>query len=56
MSERYDLFGGEVALWIEQEVVHFRAVGPHGDPIELTAEMCRELARSLQDLTMKIDE
>ena len=48
--------GGEVRFWIEQESsIHLKAVSPHGDPTELTAEDAREIAAALIAAAQQID-
>ena len=48
--------GGEVYFWIEQESsIHLKAVSPHGDPVELTAEDAREIAAALIAAAEKIE-
>jgi hypothetical protein len=46
----------EARMWIEQESsIHLKAVSPHGDPIELTAEKAREIASALLQLAAELD-
>jgi hypothetical protein len=48
---------GEVRLWIaDGGSIHLKAVDPHGDPTELTAEMAREIAAALLELARQLDE
>jgi len=48
--------GGEIRFWIEQESsIHLKAVSPHGDPTELTAEDAREIAAALIAAAEQID-
>ena len=47
----------EVYLWIEQDTsIHLKAVTKYGDPVELSAEEARELAKVLEELARKLDE
>jgi hypothetical protein len=47
---------GDIALWEEQGTsVHIRAITPQGDPVELSAEEARELARELLRLAALIE-
>ena len=47
---------GEVYFWVEQESsIHLKAVSPHGDPAELTAEDAREIAAALIAVAEQID-
>lgn len=53
----YELEGGDVRLWIEQEAIHLKACDSrHGDPAELTAESARELAKLLLKMADQIDD
>ena len=47
----------EAYAWIEQESsIHVKAASVHGDPIELSADEARELARVLISLANALDE
>jgi hypothetical protein len=47
--------GGEVTLWIEQGTsIQLKAVTPHGDPVELSADEAEELGRLLLQLAEQI--
>lgn len=50
MNDYYELFDGDIVLWIEQEIIHIKAVDTHGDPVELTPPMCKEFIEMLSDL------
>lgn len=56
MRQRHELLDGDVALWIAQETVHLKAIDAHRDPVELTPEMCRELAQQLLKLADLTDD
>ncbi|MCS4259521.1 hypothetical protein EDF83_3259 [Pseudomonas protegens] len=44
-----------VRLWIEQgSSIHLKAISPHNDPVELTAEQALELAQALQRLASRL--
>jgi len=46
---------GDVRLWIEQgSAIHLKAISPHNDPVELTAEQALELAQALQRLASRL--
>ncbi len=46
---------GAVRLWIEQgSAIHLKAISPHNDPVELTAEQALELAQALQRLAGRL--
>lgn len=55
MNKKFELLEGEISLWVEQESVHIKAVDPHGDPVELTSEMCKDLARALEELALIVE-
>jgi hypothetical protein len=56
MSEVLKFAGGELYFWNEQEsAIHLKAVSPHGDPIELTAEDAREIAAALLSAAEQLD-
>ncbi len=42
-----ELANGEVRAWIEQEVVHIKAVDRYGDPVELSDAEVKQLAEAL---------
>ena len=47
----------EVYLWIEQDSsIMVKAVSKFGDPVELTSEGARNLARLLNESAKKLDE
>ena len=42
------LAGGAITVWVEQGTsIHLRAISNDGDPVELSVEEARELAREL---------
>lgn len=45
-----ELSDGEIKVWIEQEVIHIKAIDTFGDPVELTKERALELADVLRRL------
>jgi hypothetical protein len=49
-SNSYILFGGDVALWTEDDVIMLKTCDPHGDPAQLNAEEAGTLARLLREL------
>jgi len=55
MNKVIKIFGDDISLWIEQETVHLRAVDRYGDPIEMTPEMCKQLATELLSLSDKVE-
>jgi hypothetical protein len=52
MAEKiYELFGGEAYAWIEQESsIHLKIAAANGDPVELSWNDARNLARLLVNL------
>ncbi len=56
-GKHYQLCIGEVHLWIEQGTsIHLKAVAGHSDPVEMTWEEARELARLLTVLAEEGEE
>ena len=52
----FELDGGEVTIWIEQESIHILACDKsHRDPVELTSDSARQLAQRLNELADLID-
>ena len=49
-SNSYILFGGDVALWIEDNAIMLKTCDPYGDPAQLNAEEATTLARLLREL------
>jgi hypothetical protein len=49
-SNSYVLFGGDIALWTEDDVIKLKTCDPSGDPVELNAEQAATLARLLGEL------
>jgi hypothetical protein len=53
----FELFGGDVRVWIEQEAIHMKAVDRRSrDPVELTEAMARELAAVLLEMAARLDD
>jgi len=47
-SEVMSIADGQITLWTADErSIHLKAISSHGDPVELSAEEARELAREL---------
>lgn len=52
----FEFEGGEVAIWIEQGAIHMLACDEnHRDPVKLTSDTARQLARRLNELADLID-
>ena len=50
-------FEGEVYLWVEQESsIMLKAVSNAGDPVELTSNDARNLAKFLNDAAEKLEQ
>ena len=49
-SISYVLFGGDVALWMEDGTIMLKTCDPDGDAVELTAEQAARLSRLLRQL------
>jgi hypothetical protein len=49
-SNSYILFGGDVALWTEDNAIMLKTCDPHGDPAELSPAQAETLARLLREL------
>jgi len=48
--------GGDIYFWIEHgSFIHLKAISPHGDPAEMTAEDARALAEALIAAAQQID-
>jgi hypothetical protein len=46
-----------VCFWLEQDSsIHLKAISPHGDPVELTANEARAIASGLISTAKKLDE
>jgi ABC-type Zn2+ transport system substrate-binding protein/surface adhesin len=43
-------------IWMDQEVIHIKAVDAHGDPVEITGEMARKLAARLVEMADELEE
>ena len=55
-SPRVVQIGNEVFLWVEQDSsVMLKTSEPHGDPVELTKQEARHLAKTLQQFADQID-
>jgi hypothetical protein len=53
----FELFDGDVCVWIEQEAIHMKAHDRRSrDPVELTETMARELAAVLLELAARLDD
>jgi predicted metal-dependent hydrolase len=53
----FELFGGDVRVWIEQEAIHMKAHDRRShDPVELTETMAREVAAVLLELAARLDD
>jgi hypothetical protein len=53
----FELFNGDVRVWIEQEAIHMVARDPRShDPVELTEAMARRLAAVLLELAARLDD
>jgi hypothetical protein len=50
------LCDGELRAWVEQEVIHIKALASHGDPVELTCEQAKCLAQALNKWANEIDD
>ena len=49
--------GGEVYFWIEQESsIHLKATSQYGDPVELTADEARDIAKGLNQVADQLDQ
>ncbi|ROL69355.1 hypothetical protein BK634_16535 [Pseudomonas chlororaphis] len=54
-EDYFESSDGAVRLWIEQgSAIHLKAISPHNDPVELTAEQALELAQALQRLASRL--
>ena len=54
-TDYFESSEGDVRLWIEQgSAIHLKAISPHNDPVELTAEQAVELAQALQRLAGRL--
>ncbi|ROM15524.1 hypothetical protein BK643_23580 [Pseudomonas protegens] len=54
-TDYFESSDGDVRLWIEQgSAIHLKAISPHNDPVELTAEQALELAQALQRLARRL--
>lgn len=48
---------GDVYFWIEQESsIHLKAITRHGDPVELTTDEARNLAKALLRAADSVDQ
>jgi hypothetical protein len=47
---------GDLRAWIEQEAIHLRAAASHGDPVELSVDEVRVLAKELLRLADRISD
>jgi len=47
---------GEVYFWLEKDSsIHLKAISPHGDPVELTANEAKQIASALISTAKKLD-
>jgi len=53
MSDSYVLFGGDIALWTEDDAIMVKTCDPSGDAVGLTAEQAMILSRLLLKLAEK---
>jgi hypothetical protein len=54
-TDYFESSEGDVRLWIEQgSAIHLKAISPHNDPVELTAEQALEVAQALQRLASRL--
>lgn len=54
-TDYFESSEGAVRLWVEQgSSIHLKAISPHNDPVELTAEQALELAQALQRLASRL--
>jgi hypothetical protein len=49
-SASYVLFGGDVALWTEDDRIMLKTCDPGGDAVQLTAEQAMRLSRLLRKM------
>jgi hypothetical protein len=55
-TQVFELLEGSVRVWIEQGAIHMIAVElPSQDPVELTGDMARQLAATLQEMVDRLD-
>jgi hypothetical protein len=52
-SNSYVLFGGDIALWTEGDMIMVKTCDPSGDAVELSAEQAATLSRLLLKLPEK---
>jgi hypothetical protein len=53
----FQLFDGDVRVWIEQRAIHMIAHDPkYHNPVELTEVMARELAAVLLEMADRLDD
>lgn len=43
-------------IWMDQEVIHIKAVDAHGDPVEITGGTARKLAARLVEMADELKE
>lgn len=48
--------GKNLHIWMDQEVIHIKAVDAHGDPVEITGETARRLAARLVEMADELEE
>ena len=53
----FELLGGDVRVWIEQETIHMLARdSKYNDPIELTSKMAMQLSIALKEMAARLDD
>jgi hypothetical protein len=53
----FQLLGGDIRVWIEQEAIHMIANDRrHNDPVELTGKEARHLAATLIEMANRLNE
>ncbi len=55
-EESVTMCDGDFRAWIEQEAIHIKATDTYGDPVELSADEVRLLAKQLLKLADRIRE
>jgi hypothetical protein len=49
-AKSYVLFGGDVALWLEDDIIMLKTTALSGDAVELTTDQAKRLSRILLEL------
>ena len=55
-SDRFVLFGGDVALWIDDGAIMLQTFEAHGEAVSLNAEQAARLSRLLHQLANKMTQ